>query len=479
MKKLNLFVMSLLATTAFTFNSCSNDEGLSPGTSQETTDASFYMTLQVNGSNSQATRTVQQEDPNKEDGTTEESNITQGTLYIYQGDNLIYTKKVNASDWATAPTQQTVGVTKPLKVSVRRVNADTDYNVYFLANAQVDAPLATGKAFAMSENGGANYAVDNQFVMFNRNDEKKKADHSTVRFTAANQNENTPAMASEISLDRVVARIDAPTVSTNKVTRINDTKSKNFEDMLEGVSYVSYAVSNLNNNSYVVQKWDKEWLLSTLITGNRPYYKAYDDYGTAYWAKGLSNFTTNQEVAKNYMFENTTNKLNDATSLYFCIKANLTEKAKAKADFSDGTFYRFDDNIFTSIKDIMADEDADGYFGSDATPESVLQSIKGTDGKLIAEGETLAEFRKNHHIDIYREGMMYYRYAINDNFYVNQGFYSVLRNSIYRLNVDAIYDIGRDVPNGPDNPENSQYYMNVTVSINPWVLNATNIQLGK
>ena len=73
---------------------------------------------------------------------------------------------------------------------------------------------------------------------------------------------------------------------------------------------------------------------------------------------------------------------------------------------------------------------------------------------------------------------MYYRYAINDNYYIRDGYYSVLRNSIYRLTVDAIYDLGKDVPNGEDkNNKKPNFFMNVTVAINPWVLNASTIQL--
>lgn len=97
---------------------------------------------------------------------------------------------------------------------------------------------------------------------------------------------------------------------------------------------------------------------------------------------------------------------------------------------------------------------------------------------MIEEGEKLANFRKANNIEVYRAGKMYYCYTIEDNYYVREGYYSILRNSIYRMNVNGIYDLGKDVPNGPT-PDDIQpnYYMNVTVAINPWVLNSTNIQL--
>ena len=82
--------------------------------------------------------------------------------------------------------------------------------------------------------------------------------------------------------------------------------------------------------------------------------------------------------------------------------------------------------------------------------------------------------------------MMYYRWAISDMAYKpfveseTSHTYSVLRNSIYRLNVTKVNEIGKDVPNGPDPDDpnkNPNYYMDVTVKINPWVLNTKDIEL--
>lgn len=476
MKKFNLFAMSMLAIAAFTFNSCSTDDTMSPTTGQETVDGFYNMTIQVKGSAGDATRTTQS---NPENGTVEESAITSGTIYIYQGAVRIFKKNVTASDWKTAPTQTTVGETKPIKVSVSSVKENTPYTVYFLANAELDYPLAANAAFEGSTVGGANYAGNNRFVMFNQNDENKQAAHSTVKFTAANKNEATPAIATKISLDRVVARVDAPTVEVNKIERKAETITKNFEDYLDGVVYDTYALSNLNNNSYVVQNWNTtgKWTLNALIAETAPYYKPTTDYGTKYQAAGLENFTNNNRTPKSYMFENTTTEKDDATSIYFCIKATLTESAKANADFADGTFYRYDGKLYTRIADLMADEEVSNPFRA-LTAAEVINNIKDANGNLIEEGEKLANFRKTNNIEVYRAGKMYYRYTIEDNYYVREGYYSILRNSIYRMKVNGIYDLGKDVPNGP-NPDDIQpnYYMNVTVAINPWVLNSTNIQL--
>ena len=494
MKKFNLFVMSLLATASFTLNSCSTDDAMSSTSQQQSVDG-FYMTLQVKGSaNGAGTRTAQPEDSTKrEDGTTQESTINSGTIYIYKGTDLVFTKAISASDWSAAPTQTTEGVTKPIKVSVNSVNTTDKYNVYFLANnTTITDPLTADKAFTASTTGGADYATNNAFVMFNQNDKSKEAAHSEVSFKEENKDSTNAATAGTIYLDRVVARIDKPTVTAEKITAnptateaANQTK---HIDYIASVTYQTYAVSNLNNNSYVVQNWDTDYkTLSAYITGAPAYYLPYSTYGDKYTAAGLDNFKSNTDLAKTYCFENTTNNVEVATAMYFCIKATLTETAKTGADFADGTFYRYDNRIYTKLSDIVADtEVANPFEGADLTAEGALKLIKdSTTNKLIPEDKKtdggvaiLPEFRKDFNIEVYREGNMYYRYAIEDNYYIRDGYYSVLRNSIYRLTVDAIYDLGKDVPNGEDkNNKKPNFYMSVKVAINPWVLNASTIQL--
>lgn len=75
---------------------------------------------------------------------------------------------------------------------------------------------------------------------------------------------------------------------------------------------------------------------------------------------------------------------------------------------------------------------------------------------------------------------MYYRVALDDQSlkFEDTGFYSILRNSIYKLNVENVYDLGRDVPNGPTpDDKKPNYYMQCTVSVNPWVLSTQNVSL--
>lgn len=493
---MNLLTMSLVSAAALSFSSCSSNDDLTGGGTQSQADG-VYMTLKISGATSHGTRTgVTADKTTKENGNTDESTITEGMMYIYDGNTCVFRKVITADMFKTAPTQTTAGVTKPIKVAVTgAITTNKAYYVYFLANkTSVDDPIAATSIFT-STTGGADFATAQKFVMFNQNDGTKEAAHSTVTFTDAAKSEATPAAAGEIKLDRVVARIDNPsfaeTVTT--VTPATDTKTSiNVADVVAGISYEGFAVSNLNNNSYVMQNWDNKFETLNVKWGEPKYYLPKSAYGTLYNAAGLENFSSKENpVSWKYAFENTTTDVNDATAIYFKVKVTLTETANTASDFKDGTFYRYDGRLYTSIKAIF-DNAATGEISnpftetSSITPADVVAKISDADGKLTTDEAKLAQFRETYKIEVYRQGVMYYRWAISDNAYKpfvaseTTHTYSVLRNSIYRLNVTKVSEIGKDVPNGPepDDPiKNPNFYMNVTVSINPWVLNAQPIEL--
>jgi len=497
MKKMNLLAMSLVSAAALSFSSCSNNDDLTGGGTQSQADG-VYMTLKISGATSHGTRTgVTADKTTTENGNTDESTITEGMMYIYDGNTCVFRKVITADMFKTAPTQTTAGVTKPIKVAVTgAITTNKAYYVYFLANkTSVDDPIAATSIFT-STTGGADFATEKNFVMFNQNDGTNKAAHSTVTFTDAAKSEATPAAAGEIKLDRVVARIDRPsfaeTVTT--VTPATDTKTSiNVADVVAGISYEGFAVSNLNNNSYVMQNWDANFKTLSVKWGEPKYSLPKSTYGTLYNAEGLANFDTKEKpVSWKYAFENTTTDVNDATAVYFKVKVALTETANNASDFKDNTFYRYDGRLYTSIQAIFND----AATGAISNPFTETNSITATDvvnkikdattGKLTEDEAKLAKFRKDYKIEVYRQGVMYYRWAISDNAYKPfvasepTHTYSVLRNSIYRLKVTKVSEIGKDVPNGPepDDPvKNPNFYMNVTVSINPWVLNAQPIEL--
>lgn len=488
---MNLLAMSLVSAAALSFSSCSSNDDLTGGGTQSQADG-VYMTLKISGATSNGTRTGVIAPNTTKDGEVVESTISNGMLYIYDGNTCVFRKIITSDMFETAPSQTVVGKTKPIKVAVTgQIKTNTEYSVYFLANkTDVTDPL---NGSLTSEKGGADFAADNSFIMFNQHDASRDAAASKVTFKDENKSEAKPAQAGEIKLDRVVARIDKPTFEVTTVTPATNTKTSiNAGDVIESIAYEGYAVSNLNNTSYVKQNWTQvntDWTLNVLTTGTPKYFLDKATYGTQHKAAGLENFGTGNWK---YAFENTTTNVEEATAVYFKVKATLKEAAKAASDFQDGTFYRYDGRLYTSIQAIYNDA-ATGAISNPftetghITATNVVNMIKDpTTGKLTEDEAILGKFRKDYKIDVYRQGVMYYRWAISDNVYKpfnpneETNTYSVLRNSIYRLTVTKVYEIGKDVPNGPepDDPvKNPNFYMNVTVKINPWVLNAQPIQL--
>ena len=475
---MNLLAMSLVSAAALSFSSCSSNDDLTGGGTQSQADG-VYMTLSIAGSN-QGTRTTGTETNPGIDG---ESTITEGTLYLYSNKTgeCVFRKVITSSMFEEA----TPNKTKPIKISVNTVDTkDKDtYTVYFMANKTgIDNPLATDATFALSENGGAENGQNGHIVMFNQNDNGRHKDHSTVEFTAENNVSTNPASAGTVYLDRVVARIDEPTVAATNITAA-EAKTENVTATIAGIAYEQYAISNVNKNSYIVQKWDDSYTTLSVKWGTTETTKYFQPTSFFGDAKAPANLDKFGNVKYNYVFENTTTDASEATALYFQIKANLTPEAAANADFADGTFYRYDKKLYTRIADIFSDAEkglvSNPFTESGTTTaEAVVASIKTAEGKLIPEGEALNNFRNNNKIEVFRAGSMYYYYPIQDNTYKTATTFSVLRNSIYQLNVTKISEVGKDIPNGPTPDDNNpNYFMTVQVQVNPWILNIKDIEL--
>ena len=478
MKKMNLLAMSLVSAAALSFSSCSSNDDLTGGGTQSQADG-VYMTLSIAGSN-QGTRTTGTEtDP----GIDGESTITEGTLYLYSNKTgeCVFRKVITSSMFEEA----TPNKTKPIKISVNTVDTkDKDtYTVYFMANKTgIENPLATDATFDMSNEGGAEYGQNGKIVMFNQNDNGRHKNHSTVEFTADNNVSTNPATAGTVYLDRVVARIDEPTVAATNITAA-EAKTENVTATIASITYEKYAISNVNKISYIVQNWTDDYNTLNVKWGTTETTKYFQPTSFFGDAKAPANLDKFGKVKYNYVFENTTTDASEATALYFQIKANLTPEAAANADFADGTFYRYDKKLYTRIADIFSDAEkglvSNPFTESGTTTaETVVASIKTAEGKLIPEGEALNNFRNNNKIEVFRAGSMYYYYPIQDNTYKTATTFSVLRNSIYQLNVTKISEVGKDIPNGPTPDDNNpNYFMTVQVQVNPWILNIKDIEL--
>ena len=234
------------------------------------------------------------------------------------------------------------------------------------------------------------------------------------------------------------------------------------KDKVANIELVDYAVANLANQSYVMQTWSENQLS---LPANTDYTQKATDFGTKYYYKDNEFFNNN---TVNYVFEN--NSSENPTTMYFEYKVTL--KDMTNADFKDGvnagTFYRYNNVIYTSFDQIF--EDYKGVAGLFDGKDEV--AMKTELDNAINDDTKLADFREKYNIEVFKGGKTYYKHVIKDN-YING---IIQRNSIYRLNINNIFNVGAQVPNG-EPTENDYYYINVTVTVNPWVLNTEDVDL--
>lgn len=480
MKKVNLLVMSLVSAAALSFTSCSDSEDLA-GNSQNKVDK-FYMTLTVQTPTSNGTRTAQK---NPHDASKEESYVTSGTFYLVEANGKIAKSiTIDEKAWADAkiPQQGNDGKTT-LQIPVEDVTAGTKYSVYFLANATSASPLTDVYTSDLDNKFAKAYSTANKFAMFNENDADVKANSHTVVFTSDNKDANSAAKVSDIiKIDRLTARIDEPTSEATEIkayaedAKATEAEKKANEDAKKAVSKValtSYAISNVANKTNVMQQWADAECTNLSIPEGITYFQPTSEFGTKTLLQNYDYFNavTTDKSHKDYVFENNSDA---ATSMYFEYTVTLNDVLKDKADFSDGTFYRYNKVIYSNIQDIInAYQDQKAIFdGKDAA--TVIAELKAAKDDTTDPEAKLDEFRKKYDIEVFNAGKTYYVQKIKDQYLGVDN--TIQRNSIYLLNVKNIFNVGAQVPNGgPD--DRTLYYLDVEVSVNPWVLNNQDVDL--
>ena len=509
MKKMNLLVMSLVSAAALSFLSCSNNDDLGGGAGTQSQVDGFYMTLAIQTPTNNGTRTVPGADKTTS-ASTEEQTVTKGTFFLVdQNGSVAFSRYVDSSSknedekWNGANESQTG--TKLINIKVDQVVAGTTYKVYFLAgdNKVPEKTNPTTYVFTAASKFANPFATDNNFAMFNQNDANVDGNGYTVVFTKDNKDKANPATVkytkgsvvkekAPIAIERITARIDAP---TSGVTNITATYSgdkelteavkeamKDARDKVKEITLSRYAIVNLTNKANVMQTWSNSAL--SIPAGITMWQPTTSFGGEKLFADG--GFTTVAATAHNYVFENTST---DPTKMYFEYKVTLDEtKFKNKAgevmpaDFTDGTFYRYNNIIFTSFAQIFNQyADVTDIFGTGKTADVMKDDLKailnmpaGTDRETA-----LKNFRETYDIEVFDKGLTYYRQNIVDKNLLTTGLPLIQRNTIYKLTVNNVFNIGAQVPNGEDEiDKKSLFYLNVTVSVNPWVLNTQGVELG-
>lgn len=509
MKKMNLLAMSLVSAAALSFSSCSsNDDLTGGGAGTQSQVKGFYMTLAVQTPTSNGTRTSIENPIPTEDATAVEAAVKNGTFYLVDSKGtVVFSKTLTAQNWSGAVKDQADskkdGKTT-LQIQVENVAAGATYKVYFKAGSTamdgVTEPVAAGttgiftatgieKTFTAAAAFDKTCAGDNNFSMFNQNDETTKGNGYTVTFEDGNKVATNPAKVkynnaeSAIKIERVTARVDVPTSATKLTTvELPSTASqalknavKDAKNKVTNIELVRYALSNVTNKTYVMQTWiDKNLTIPGDVTLSQP----KTAFGTKYLLDATC-FKAYATATNDYIFEN--NKAGEeATAMYFEYKVTLDgTKFEGPADFKDGTFYRYNNVIYTSFAQIYkAYAEVAGLFEgktAKALKDELTEAKKAPTAKTEKSVETkLSEFRAKYGIEVFNEGKTYYKQVITDKQLSKN---VIQRNTIYRLNVNKIFNVGAQVPNG-EIDKNGLFYLDVTVTVNPWVLNTQDVTLG-
>ena len=515
---MNLLAMSLVSAAALSFSSCSNNDDLGGGAGTQSQVKGFYMTLAVQTPTSNGTRTSIENPIPTEDATAVEAAVKNGTFYLVDANgSVVFSKTLTGQDWTGAIKGQT-GSQKDgrttLQIQVENVAAGATYKVYFKAgstNMDTVEPFTittgtkktgvfTADGITQTFTSTAAFAkpcdTDNNFSMFNQNDATTNGNGYTVTFTDANKVKTTPAkvmyneVESPIKIERVTARVDVPTSTENLLAEYPTNASQALKNAIDDakkkvtkIELVRYALSNVTNKAYVMQNWNvanNVWSLA--IPTGATLSQTKDAFGEKYLLKD-GGFKALKGAKNDYIFEN---NMSDATAMYFEYKvtldANQFKNAAGElmpADFQDGTFYRYNNVIYTSFEQIMkAYEDVTGLFeGKTAaqlkTELENAKKVETTEGAKDVETK-LSEFRAKYGIEVFNEGKTYYKQVIKDNQLDKN---VIQRNTIYRLQVNKIFNVGAQVPNG-EIDKNGLFYLDVTVTVNPWVLNVQGVELG-
>lgn len=494
MKNINLLVMSLVSAAALSFTSCSSNDDLgSSNSNTQTQVGGFYMTLTVQTPTKTATKTVENKDL---DATAKESDVTSGTFYLVdEKGNKVWSKTMTSTDWddSKIPTQGQKGTTK-LQIEVENVAAGATYKVYFLANTTSDNPWASTSILTANTKFANPYVSDNNFAMFNQNNATVNGNGYTVVFTDANKDKTSPATitykkdaSSEavsnatIKIERITARIDQPvakstTIATTEPTNATPAETKAIKDAKKKVSkieMIGYAISNLANKSYIMQNWTNTTLNIPSTTDGFTHWQPTSEFGSTTEMKNHANFNAiSTDAHKDYVFEN--NSATAPTTMYFEYKVTLNTVKTGTADFADGTFYRYNNVIYSNFQAILdAYKDITGLFDG-KTADELKTELKAAKDDQTEPEKKLSEFRNKFGIEVFNEGKTYYQTAIKDQYIGYEN--CIQRNSVYQLTVNNVFNVGAQVPNGtPD--KTALFYLDITVAVNAWVQNAYDVDL--
>lgn len=372
------------------------------------------------------------------------------------------------------------------------------YNVYALVNSPLTGLAIGGNIERVIEVFQAEHATqgfrEGKFFMVNERNSSTAAAGVPVTISVANI-ESNPATAT-VKVDRVAVKISDDNAYTTPIA-----VSTGFPSTVNQLKVVGYALLNMNKKFNLVQTWGDsnpngvalasgaEVLTTPLFPGGSAlvkdqYHKNISEYTTI--TKNMSGDVESitdltKGVANIYKLGSIYTSENRPTVLFYG-----TDKLTAGRGETTGVIYK-----------VQAQ--------NSGTPVNTFYLYRNAYYSTLGEIQVLPEFStvtlaslsvpqlRARGIQVYEDGVIYYTYFILDPNVAHQygtaaqNYYGVFRNSIYSLTVNSISEIGDDVPGGgivdpnepgdPGNPpiDADEAYIQVTVTVNPWILNTIDI----
>lgn len=379
--------------------------------------------------------------------------------------------------------------------------------------------------------------------MFNECNGSDDTSGESIKIGKDNDYEH-PATCSTIQLDRLAVKITSSAAQSVDISEITSGNDAEF-NAVQNVDLKGFKLLNGATKANLQQEWTATldgqgsypWTntlitpvmnagSSTEISSADEFYNHLSDFRTiskstssannvdVYTYKEVEdlygeipyyNTASGQEKAAIYCMENnptyrssaTTDALNgNTTGLVYQWQVTLKADAGGDGKAGKNCFYAYDGNYYASLKalatayPVVLNKVTTGTTTEEkiAALEKEMNTAYNTTDK---QGE-ISKFRAKYNIKVYTDGIMYYTYYIKDQNYKQVedpgqqlvNYYSVMRNTVYKLTVTKLQRIGTDIPGGwnpdkdPEDPvDPTNVYMVVEAQANPWVVSSENITL--
>lgn len=479
----NLLFVGLIALG---LASCSNDDNL-PGDGGNGAAVKGYITLNITNPKEQpslyagTSRTVGE---NTQVGTDVENAIKKVRVILADADGKVKT---------SFETEQFVDgekrVTKPQEVELGT------YFVYAIVNPAGGVVATEGESIQqviknVTEEAAKAGFSKGDFMMMNANEEVDKLGGIEVEVKATNTEAN-PAKA-VVPVDRIAVKVVSNTLGdiSDKIKEESDAAN-----LLTDLEVKGFVLINGNTQFNLIQSWEKLANGSVVLTtpsevGN--YYNPMVDYGVVKVEDGkttLTDLTLGKEDVFGsdavYTLENRpeflyTQNLNELTSGMAVTTGVIYHMVANGGE----TFFVYKGKAYTDVEVLAKHADFAVYeeeTGKVIEGQSTIDGVKANFPAL-----------RGHGVQVYENGNMYYTYFIEDQNYTmlneqtseSTKYNAVMRNAVYNLSVKSITELGDDIPGGgvidPENPnppiKTDKAYIQVEVTVRPWVLNDIEIE---